>query len=358
MDESTMKRRTFLGAAGALASTSLAGCTDLLEWQSPYAPPIVEDRPNAVYQPTHVEAMATIGMQQAGPYGCALTYTYPHRFWLVTGTRTERVSITADDSIHLMAVVWDRETGIVLPDASPAVDISVAGESVTSLNPWTMLSQPMGTHFGDNVVLSSEGSYTFDVAISPPSLTRYGTLPAAPAERTTCSFDFEYDLAARDDLEITNFPEKQGSPGAVPTMDMDMLPASTVPRAEALPGHQIGTETSGDATFVVTAIEDATPFAGDDGQTYLAVSPRTPYNRYGLPFMSLAASIDRGGETVFDGSLAAALHPDFGTHYGAVVDDLETGDDLSLIVEAPPQLSRHEGYETAFIEMPAVQLSV
>ena len=353
-----MKRRTFLGAAGALASSSLAGCTELLEWQSPYAPPIVEDRPDAVYQPTHVEAMEMIGMQKAGSYGCALAYTYPHRFWLVTGTRTERVSITADDSIHLMAVVWDRETGIVLPDASPAVDISVAGEDVTSLNPWTMLSQPMGTHFGDNVTLPSEGSYTFDVAISPPSVPRHGSMPTGSPGRSTCSFDFEYDLADRDDLEIRNFPEKQGSPGAVPTMDMDMLPASTVPRAEALPGRQTGTETSGDAEFVVTAIDDATPFGGDDGQTYLAVSPRTPYNRYGLPFMSLAASIDRGGETVFDGSLGAGLHPALGTHYGTVVDNLEAGDDLSIVVESPPQLSRHEGYETAFIGMPDVQLSV
>jgi hypothetical protein len=353
-----MKRRTFLGAAGALASTSLAGCTEMLEWQSPYAPPIVEDRPDAVYQPTHVEAMDTIGMQKAGSYGCALAYTYPHRFWLVTGTRTERVSITADDSIHLMVVVWDGETGIVLPDASPAVDITVAGESVTSLNPWTMLSQPMGTHFGDNVTLPSEGSYTFDVAISPPSLPRYGSMPTGPDGRTTCSFDFAYDLAARDDLEITNFPDEQGTPGAVPTMEMDMLPASTVPRAAALPGRQIGTETSGDAAFVVTAIDDATPFGGNEDQTYLAVSPRTPYNRYGLPFMSLAGSIDRGGETIFDGSLGAGLHPDLGTHYGAVVDDLEPGDDLSLVVESPPQLSRHEGYETAFIEMPDVQLSV
>ncbi|MFW5938433.1 MAG: DUF7350 domain-containing protein [Halanaeroarchaeum sp.] len=353
-----MNRRSFLGAAGALASTSLAGCTDLLQWQSPYAPPIAEDRPDAVYQPTHVEAMEMIGMQQTGPYGCALAYTYPHRFWLVTGTRTERVSITSEDSIHLMAVVWDRETGLVLPDASPAVDVTVAGESVTSLNPWTMLSQPMGTHFGDNVTLPSEGSYTFDVAISPPSLPRYGSIPAGPEGGTNCSFDFEYSVADRDALEITNFPEKQGTPGAVPTMEMDMLPASTVPRAAALPGRQIGTKTSGDADLVLTAIDDASPFGGDTDQTYLVVSPRTPYNRYGLPFTSLAATIDRDGETVFDGSLSAGLHPDLATHYGAVVDSLESGDDLSIVVEAPPQLSRHEGYETAFIEMPDVQLSV
>ena len=34
------------------------------------------------------------------------------------------------------------------------------------------------------------------------------------------------------------------------------------------------------------------------------------------------------------------------------------GDELSIAVETPPQTARHQGYETAFVEMPDVDLVV
>ncbi|MFW6265455.1 MAG: DUF7350 domain-containing protein, partial [Halanaeroarchaeum sp.] len=336
---------------------SLAGCSDLLRWQSPYAPPVVEDRPDAVYHPTHTEEMTMVGMEMAGPYGCALTYGYPHRFWLVTGTQTERVSIEEDDSIHLMATVWDEDTGVVLPGASPDVEITVGEETITSLNPWSMLSQQMGFHFGDNVTLPGDGSYTVDVGITPSSQPRSETMPAAPTERATCSFDLEYSRAERDDLSVTEFPDEQGETGAVPAMEMEMMPLSTVPAMDDLPGRRLGSATSGDAVFVATILDDASRFGGSSDQRYLAVSPRTPHNRFGLPFMSLSGTIDRDGSAA-DVSLAAALDPELSAHYGAVVDDLAAGDELSVAVETPPQVSRHEGYETAFLEMPSVDFTV
>ncbi|MGM0397537.1 MAG: iron transporter [Halobacteriota archaeon] len=355
--EPTTNRRRFLGAVGAVGTASLAGCSDLLQWQSPYAPPVVEDRPDAVYHPTHTEEMVMVGMKTAGPYGCALSYGYPHRFWLVTGTRTERVSIQEDDSVHLMATIWDRESGIVLPDASPDVAVTVGEETVTSLNPWSMLSQQMGFHFGDNVTLPGDGSYDVEIGIAPPSLPRSETMPAAPAERTNCTFEFEYDRAERDDLSVTEFPEKQGDPGALPAMDMSMTPTSTVPATGDLPGRTLGSATSGDAAFVATIVDDAARFGGSADQSYLAVSPRTPHNRFGLPFMSLSASLDRDGSAA-DVSLDAALDPMLSLHYGAVVAEPVTGTDLTVTVETPPQVSRHEGYETAFLEMPTVEFTV
>jgi hypothetical protein len=50
-----MNRRTYLATAGALGASALAGCGGLLD-DGPSEPPVVEDRPDAVYYPSHVEA--------------------------------------------------------------------------------------------------------------------------------------------------------------------------------------------------------------------------------------------------------------------------------------------------------------
>ncbi|MFB6081260.1 MAG: hypothetical protein ABEJ67_00430 [Halanaeroarchaeum sp.] len=352
-----MKRREYLATIGSAGFAGLAGCSGMLESRSPYAPPVVEDRPEAVYYPSHVEGMATIGVTQVGPYGCALTYTYPHRFWLVMGSRTERVSIRPADSIHLMPVVWDRETGIVLPDAAPSVSIVGAEESITSVNPWAMLSQPMGLHFGDNVHLPDTGSYEVTVGIAAPTLPRLGGMAAGPAEQRTCRFEFEYSRSERDDIQLRRFPEKKGTRGAVEPMRIASKRPSQAPAPEALPGRLLGSATSGDAAFAAVAIEDASAYGGTADQTYLAVSPRTPYNRHVLPMMGLSATVERNGATVVEEPLTAAIAPALSVHYGTVLEDLRPGDALTITVETPPQLARHEGYETAFFDMPPMTLS-
>ncbi|MFB6132477.1 MAG: hypothetical protein ABEJ44_03625 [Halanaeroarchaeum sp.] len=110
-------------------------------------------------------------------------------------------------------------------------------------------------------------------------------------------------------------------------------------------------------------IDDWSRFGGagrqpSSDQQYLAVSPRTPYNRYGLPFMGLSATATRNGSTIVETPLRAGLDPALSLHYGAVVDALEPGDEVEIAVETPPQMARHEGYETAFIEMPPVQVTI
>jgi hypothetical protein len=126
----------------------------------------------------------------------------------------------------------------------------------------------------------------------------------------------------------------------------------------------------GDAVFAVRVL-DAPPegfgdesdangeasAAGDDG-AYLAVSARTPYNRYPLALMSLSATLEGSGGTRFDDQLTETLHPDLGYHYGAVVGDVGSGDSLTLTVDSPPGAARHEGYETAFFDMGSVTVEV
>ena len=169
----------------------------------------------------------------------------------------------------------------------------------------------------------------------------------------------DYSGSTMEEIMVNDIPEdKQGTEGAVSPMDMEMMPSTQLPKSEELPGPVHGSATSGDGRFVVTSLDDASRFGGTESETYLAVSARTPYNRYPLPLMSLSATLQRGGETVYDDILLATIDPELNYHYGAVVSDVESDDELTITVDAPPQTARHEGYEMAFFEMPDMSLTL
>ncbi|MEF8801397.1 MAG: iron transporter [Halolamina sp.] len=356
-DGDSPPRRAFLAGLGAAGLSGLAGCAGFSLESSNRQPPLVENRPDGVYYPTHVEGMQMSGMGSDGAYKCALTYTYPHRFWTITGTNRNTVTVGEDDSLHLMPVVWHAETGIVTPDVNPNIAVAQDGERVTEVSPWPMLSQPMGFHFGDNVQLPGEGSYEITVSVGEPGSRRTGSL--ADAGSASFEFSLDYQRSKLDELSFTDIPEeKEGTLGAVPAMGMEMVPSTAVPEPDALPGTLRETGTSGDAEFAVTTLERSAQYGGSESEPYLAVSPRTRYNGYTLPLMSLSATLERDGETVYDDVLRATVSPELDIHYGAAVPSVETGDDLTIIIDAPTQASRHEGYETAFLEMEPVELTL
>ncbi|WP_101297708.1 iron transporter [Halegenticoccus soli] len=346
-----MERRNVLRAGGFTLLSALAGCTGLFETRpAGREPPLVENRPDAVYVPTHFEEMQMAGMGHGGSRMVGLTYSYPHRFWTVTGRETKRVDVEGDDAVHMMLSVWDTETNEVLPiESGLQIEIEKDGETVTRLSPWPMLSQRMGFHYGDNVSLDGDGTYAVSVDLGSMGLRRMGSFADRFEGRTTVRVEFDYSESERNDLGYTMLDERKGQKGAVDPMMMEDVPLSFAPKKGDLPGESVGEGTSGDAVFVATAVER-------DGGPYLAVSPRTPHNRYVLPMMSLSATVARGNETAFDGALTEAIDPELGYHYGAAVDGLRPDDDVTITVDAPPQVSRHEGYETAFLDMPEVTL--
>ncbi|MDS0257959.1 iron transporter [Haloarcula sp. S1CR25-12] len=347
-----MDRRRFLAGAGLAGASIVAGCGSLQE-QSTRSPPLVENRPDATYYPTHREGMEMIGTKQAGDYMVGLTYSYPHRFWTVTGTTAEQVSIRDADSVHLMASVWDPETNTVLPIQSGVnIEIASDGETVADKQPWPMVSQNMGFHYGDNYQLDGEGVYELTVSISGMTERRLGAFDGNFGTSGKMSTNWEFSRAARDSISYTEFPDKQGDQAALDLMSMEMIPTSQLPATDALPGELLGTAKGSDEVYAATWLSDA-DFLGS-GESYLAVSVHTPYNRVPLPMMSLDGTVDVGGETAFDDALTAAIHPDIGYHYGAVVP--ATGDPtVTVETVAPPQVSRHEGYETAFLATPTVE---
>jgi hypothetical protein len=374
-------------AATAAGSSALAGCASLFNVQAGYGgePPLPENRPQAVYYPSHIEGMKMAGrsgmnsssaMQgnnsrdsnqknaasggqtpSKSRYAVALTYSYPHRFWTVTGQRKSKVTIQNDDSIHLMVSVWDAKTGTYVMDTNPTVTVSQNGETVTTVTPWTMLSQNMGFHAGDNVALPGGGQYSVTVDVPPTSARRTGAFEGEFTTQQSFEFGFEYSTQKRNKIMFKRTEQKAGTRGAADPMKMKRMPLAYAPTKSNLPGRILGKTTNGDAVFVVAALKNATRF-GADGGTYLAVSPRTPYNRYILPAMSLSARIRRGGKTVFEGALPATLDPALNYHYGKAINNIKSGDTITLTIDAPPQVARHEGYETAFFNMPSKTITV
>jgi uncharacterized protein involved in high-affinity Fe2+ transport len=366
-----VSRRQFLIASTATA-TALSGCAneqpdgseetstpEVADTENGPRIPQVENPPDAVYLPAHRAGMMHLSTVEAGEYTLLPMISYPHRFWLMTGTDTEAVT-PSDSGIHLMFTVWDTETRRVLPvDAGAQIRISRDGELVDQRAPWPMISQTMGFHFGDNVPLTEDGTYAVDVDLNPINVKKTGAFEGRFEDSATATFEFEYDGDIRRQLiESVEYldEERWGKRGALEPMMQNhsgeshdhgrnggssSMPFSALPRADAYPGQNLGTPQSGGATFVLRYLENSR-FAEEGG--YLIVSPRTPHNRVPLP--DTALSISGASEQ----ELTQTLDDGIGHHYGAAV-DLSAGDELQLTVETPPQVARHAGYETAFIEM-------
>jgi hypothetical protein len=77
-------------------------------------------------------------------------------------------------SFHLMIMLTDRHTHFQIPYASVWATItSGAGKVVYNDQQWPMISEYMGTHYGNNVPHLAPGRYTLKLLISPPASARH-----------------------------------------------------------------------------------------------------------------------------------------------------------------------------------------
>jgi hypothetical protein len=333
-----MRRRTFIRTGAGTVAVGVAGCSGLLEERSTgIQPSVLDDRPDAVYRPTHVEGMEMIGTRTVGDRTVGLFYSYPHRFWNVTNARTSKAEIQDDHSVHLMASAWEPDSGTVVPVLSqPTFTIARDDEEIDSKRAWPMLSQNMGFHFGENMSLDGDGTYAVSVEVPAVDAATVGGFDSLFEESITTEFAFEYSEEEKNGIDYTTFDEQAGERAAVSPMEMSM-PLAFAPTTAEMPGSPITVGSIGDAEFVAT-VEEST----------LVVSPRTPYNRFSVPGFSLSSTVEGVG---FDGELTGAIGPDLGAHYRAELPEAPAaGDALTITVQTPTQLSRHEGYETAFLE--------
>jgi hypothetical protein len=350
-----VRRRDLLRGCVTAGAVGLSGCLGLLETRSARTPPVPENRPDGAYVPSHVEGTSMQGTATAGDYAFGLTYSYPHRFWTVSGTDVSLTRVRDDDDVHLMAVVWDPVTRTVLPDTGLSLEITRDGELVSQEVIYPMLSQPMGFHYGANFGLAGDGSYTVQLSVAGVATRRTGAFRDRFDEPATAELPLEYSERARDDLPYELLGDRTGTRGVVDRRTTEAMPDSRAPPPAEMPGRTLGAATSDDARFVaVLTGPPAGVSVGADGDAdgrYLAVSPRTRYHGTVLPAMELAATLVRDGDTVHEATLTRTLDPDLGYHYGTLLGDeatVRSGDELVLSVRLQPQTARHEGYETAF----------
>ena len=343
-----------LGCASGLAG--LAGCLEALEHEDAWRR-LVVDPPEGVYVPPKRDEMIRYGTATVGGREISLLATRPHSFWTVSGRERSRADVRSAHALHLMGRVRDAETNAVVP-ASVAVDVRRDGERVDRRSLWPMLSQRMGFHYGDNVALEGDGTYEVTVRVGPVDCRATGAFADRLERPATADFDLEYAAAEIESLDRTllDADEGRGEPGALEPAATDggrdderTRPAAVAPSIDSLPGERIGVATAGDVVLPATVLEG---FRNVTGGSYLAVVPRTAYNDYVLPFASLSIAGRRDGDRTLEASLRETIHPELGHHYGAAVDrsDPKRVDDLAIALETPPQVARHEGYETAFLE--------
>ncbi|WP_353633672.1 iron transporter [Halobacterium sp. NMX12-1] len=359
-----MRRRRFL-ALGSLASSALlAGCvsdtTDDATTEPPATtapattPATTAEKPDGVYVQSFEEQMAMQGTTTVGDYTVALLFTVPHTFWTLVNRDVSKTEKTAEDDIHLMAVVWDDETDTVVPAAAVSVELE-RGEFLQQEVLYPMLSQPMGSHYGDNFALDGDGTYDATVSIGAVAARKTGAFEGRFEDVESAEMTVEFTEETRARVGATPI-EEAGEPGALAPRDTS-YPKSIVPAPDDLPGTVRGTAAIDDAYYVVTDLASAER-VGEPDQAYLAVSARTRYNGYELSSMALDATLVRDGETLYDDTLSRTLSPDLGLHLSAAVPSVESGDELTLSVRQPPQVGRHEGYETAFLDTESVTLTL
>jgi hypothetical protein len=358
-----MRRRSYLRVLPVtVGSAVLAGCRSMGgtpdTGNDRTLPPVLADRPTAVYRPTHRSSVRVVGTADAGDFRFALLYSYPDRFWELVGRQTYRRSVEPDDSIHLMTLVWDPETGVVLPEVGLTAEIRDGDELVAREAVYAMLSQRLGFHYGDNFALPGDGDYTVHVSVGGLQIRRTGAFADRFADPATVTIPFPYRRTDRDALPFSR-PANPGTRGALSPLDVEAVPAVRAPARDAIPGRHLGQRTTGDAVLDavhLTGAEASGRSAADD-EEYFAVLSRTPHSGLLLPAMGLEVRIERDGESRFEGTLSRTIDPELGYHYGAPVPPLSASDSITVRVLTPPQVARHEGYETAFVDMPPVSWS-
>jgi uncharacterized protein involved in high-affinity Fe2+ transport len=99
----------------------------------------------------------------------------PVAFVVFTGSGRQRTFKPAKDAaFHLMVMLTDRHTHFQIPYASVWASITnSAGKTVYNDQQWPMISEYMGTHYGNNVPHLAPGRYTLKLLISPPVSARH-----------------------------------------------------------------------------------------------------------------------------------------------------------------------------------------
>jgi uncharacterized protein involved in high-affinity Fe2+ transport len=113
-------------------------------------------------------------------------------FVIFNGTEERTVKPPQDVSFHLMVELNDAHTNYPIPYASVWATVRKAGKVVYDDRQWPMISEYIGPHYGNNVVLPGAGRYQLTLLVSPPVSARhieYQNVWLKP-HRVTYTFDW------------------------------------------------------------------------------------------------------------------------------------------------------------------------
>ena len=114
-------------------------------------------------------------------------------FVIDNGTSEREVKPSRHTSFHLMVDLTDARTHFQIPYATVWATIRKAGKVVFDERQWPMISEYMGSHYGNNVTLPGAGRYQLSLLVSPPVSARhveYKNVWLKP-HRVTFSFDWK-----------------------------------------------------------------------------------------------------------------------------------------------------------------------
>jgi len=97
----------------------------------------------------------------------------PVPFIVYNGTTSQVVNPPKNVSFHLMVLLNDEQTGVVIPYASVWATVAKGSAMPFDNRLWPMISRYMGPHYGDDVSLPGAGTYKLTLLISPPVSARH-----------------------------------------------------------------------------------------------------------------------------------------------------------------------------------------
>ena len=116
----------------------------------------------------------------------------PVPFDIYNGTTMQLVKPPKNVSFHLMVLLNDAQTNVVIPYASVWGTIKEGSKTSFDESLWPMISRYMGPHYGNDVVLPGSGTYRLSLLISPPVSARHVEYQGVWLKPHTVTFTFHW----------------------------------------------------------------------------------------------------------------------------------------------------------------------
>jgi hypothetical protein len=120
----------------------------------------------------------------------------PVPFLVYNGTTMQTVNPPKGTSFHLMVLLNDAQTNVVIPYASVKGTITEGSKTPFSDSLWPMISRYMGPHYGDDVALPGDGTYKLTLLVSPPVSARHLEYQGVWLKPHAVTFTFHWHQAS------------------------------------------------------------------------------------------------------------------------------------------------------------------